>query len=81
MIDKTLMVGWYCTGKQVNYIRRLAGKPALDVVNQLRASQGKHPITHLGALTRLEASDIIQELTCSSTGTATSPLSTPKSSQ
>ena len=81
MTDKTPLVGWYCTGKQVNYIRRLAGKPALDVVNHLRASQGKHAITHLGALTRLEASDIIQELTCSSTGTATSPSSTPKSSQ
>lgn len=81
MIDKTLMVGWYCTGKQVDYIRRLAGKPALDVVNQFRAKKGKAPISHLGALTRLEASDIIEELQCSSIGTATSPSSTPKSSQ
>ena len=70
MIDKTLMVGWYCTGKQVNYIRRLAGKPALDVVNQLRATQGKHPITHLGAMSRVEASEIIE---CLCAGTTTSP--------
>ena len=81
MTDKTLMVGWYCTSRQVDYIRRLAGKPALDVVNQFRAKKGKAPIDHLGALTRLEASNIIEELQCSSIGTATSPSSTPKSSQ
>ncbi len=61
-------VGYYCTPKQVEYIRRLAGTPTLDVVNRIRASKGKPPIDHLGAMHRVEASEIIDEL-CSSKST------------
>jgi hypothetical protein len=63
-------VGYYCTPKQVEYIRRLAGTPTLDVVNRIRASKGKPPIDHLGAMHRVEASEIIE---CLSAGTTTSP--------
>ena len=63
-------VGYYCTPKQVEYIRRLAGTPTLDVVNQFRAKKGKPPIEYLGILTRVEASEIIE---CLSAGTTTSP--------
>ena len=61
-------VGYYCTPNQVEYIRRLAGTPTLDVVNQFRAKKGKPPIEYLGILTRVEASEIIDEL-CSSKST------------
>ena len=68
MIDKDAMIGWYCTSKQIGYIRHLAGKPVLNVVNQLRADQGKPPIDNLFTLSRVEASEIIE---CLSAGTTT----------
>lgn len=64
--DTDALRGWYCTSKQVALIRQLAGKPVLDVVNQLRADQGKPPIDNLLTMDRADASEIIR---CLSAGT------------
>jgi len=70
MIDRRDMIGWYCTSKQVDYIRKLSAKPTLVIVNRIRAEQGKPPVEHLYQLSRTDASEIIE---CLCAGTTTSP--------
>ena len=68
-MDLNPSVGWYCTSKQVDYIRKLSAKPTLVIVNRIRADQGKPPVDHLYQLSRVDASEIIE---CLCAGTTTS---------